>query len=868
VVGYEAERHVPLAAAAGLLRTLAEVPEHGPHLEALLFRPHEAAGLEPVRVFEAALRAFRSLEPALLVVDDLHWVDELSLALCHYVIRAARDSGDHVAMFAATRPGGSGGSLTDSLPPERVTLVELGALSEVEGIELVHAVDEGLDRAAAAQLWEKARGSPFWLEALARTGGSAAGLGQFLTARLRGAGSDAGTLLGLLAVVGRPMSLADVAALAEWPFERLEVALRELVDRGLAVEAGGAPRLAHDLIREAAIAELPEDWRRRIHHRLAERLELEAGTDLRILREALEHRRAAGMPTLDIATRLARSPHRTLLGQQGLGLLGGIADEADSLNGEALALHKDVASLATELAAHEEALARWSLVAERTDAPLGRASALLAASKAAFELARGSEARELLARSAQIDARDEVLELEQQTHEAAILLWLEQRTAHGRRRAREAVAAAARITARPVGTGEQEARARRAYLDALRLSYEVAMQEEDYPELLRVAEMREAEARGFDLDVYLTASLAVGVALRHNGRIREGITRLRRVWDEAHRNVLPRLAVEAGYWLARSLEFVGELVEAERVIREASGLAARAGDVPRTRYRVARGECRIALERGQPWTALERLERETAEEPNPHQRIAFHEDLAVWNARLRGPAAASAVREQVAAGQACAEAAGCPRCGAELLLLSAEALARVGECAVAQSMLTRWDSRGVQPHEEDSLLRSHAGALAEKDSAVRAERLDATLAVADETAYRLESLWIRLDLGVALAQTGSDRAVGELERAAVVASELGAGTVQELAEQTLRSLGVRTWRRGRVEGSLTRREEEVARLVADGATNNEVAKVLFLSPKTVERHVSNVLKKVGARNRTELASRLSDRGAKHAGNPR
>jgi DNA-binding CsgD family transcriptional regulator len=868
VVGYEAERHVPLAAAAGLLRTLAEVPEHGPHLEALLFRPHDATGLEPVRVFEAALRAFRALEPALLVVDDLHWVDELSLALCHYLIRAAQDSGERVAVFAATRPGGSGISLTDPLPPERVALIELTALSREDGIELLVAIDTNLDRGAAAELWEKAQGSPFWLEALARAGGTAAGLGQFLTSRLRGAGSDAGTLLGLLAVVGRPISMADVAALADWPSERLQAALGQLVDRGLAAEAGGTPRLTHDLIREAAVAELPEDWLRRVHRRLAERLELEAGTDLRLLREALEHRRAAGMPTLDLATRLARSQHRTLLGQEGLSLLAGIADEAVMLDAQALALHEDVASLATELAVHEVALARWSLVAERAEAPLRRASALLAASKAAFELERGAESREMLARSRRVDVGDEILDLEQRTHEAAILLWLEQRTADGRALAHQAVAAATRLAARFGGAGADEGRARRAYLEALRLDYEAAVQEDDRDALLRAAEARESAARGLGLDAYLPALLSVGGALHQSGRVPEAITRFRGAWDETHRHVLPRLSVEAGYWLARSLQVVGELVEAERVVRETSSLAARAGDVPRARHRVARVESSIALERGQPWTALERLEGETGAESSEHQRIAFHQDLALWNSRLKGRGAAAVVREQVAAANACAEVAGCPRCGAELLLVSAEALARIGERAAARRMLARWDSRGFHSDEFDALLRSHAGALAERELETGAARLDATLAAAEESVYQLESLWVRLDLGLALAQTGSDRAVGELERAAAIASELGAGTVQDLSEKALRSLGVRTWRRGRVGGPLTGREQEVARLVVEGATNSEIAKVLFLSPKTVERHVSNILKKVGARNRTELASRLRDGEAKHAGNPR
>lgn len=869
VVGYEPERQVPLAAAAGLLRALSEAPQHGSHLEALLFGAHEATPLEPVRVFEAAHRALRALEPALLVVDDLQWVDELSLALCHYLICAARESGQRLVIFAATRPGGSGVSLADALPPERVSWIELAPLSREEGIELVLGLDAGLDRALAGGLWEKAQGSPFWLEALARAGGIAAGLRQVLTAQLRGAGADAATLLALLAVAGRPVSVTDAAALAEWPLPRLEAALRALLDRGLVVEAGGTARLTHDLIREAAVADLPDEIRRRIHHRLAEQLELDAGSDLRLLRQALEHRRAGGgMPTLDLALRLARSPHRKLLGPEGLRLLAGIADEADPLGADSLALQEEVASLATELAEHEEALARWSLVADRAEAPLHRASALLAASKAAYALARAEDARELLARSREIGAADDVLELEQGTHDGEIRLWLEQRATEGPVLAREAVAAANRLAARAGGVSALGARARRAYLDALQLEYEVAVQEADPETMLRNAEAREVAARGFDLASYLDASLGRCTALRWAGRVREAARRSRSAWTEANRHVFPRLAVDAGEALAGSLHVVGELAEAERIVRETSELAARAGDVPRARHRVARVACNIALERGQPWAALERLERETAEEPNEHQRIAFHGDVAVWTARLKGPASAATVREQVAAGRADAEKVGCPRCEAELLLLSAEALARVGEREQARRLLGAWDGRGGHANELAGLVRLRAGALTEEDAGARAAQLEAVLAAAEGSPFRLEELWARLDLGLALADAGNDRAAGELKRAAAVAEELGAGTVEKLAERGLRSLGVRTWRRASAGAPLTKREQEVARLVAGGATNREIAQVLFLSPKTVERHVSNVFKKVGVRNRAELASRLRDLAGEHAGNAR
>jgi len=56
---------------------------------------------------------------------------------------------------------------------------------------------------------------------------------------------------------------------------------------------------------------------------------------------------------------------------------------------------------------------------------------------------------------------------------------------------------------------------------------------------------------------------------------------------------------------------------------------------------------------------------------------------------------------------------------------------------------------------------------------------------------------------------------------------------------------------------LTSGEFRVARLVAQGLTNREVAEALFLSAKTVEFHLSNIYRKLGLRSRTELARRFS-----------
>ena len=51
---------------------------------------------------------------------------------------------------------------------------------------------------------------------------------------------------------------------------------------------------------------------------------------------------------------------------------------------------------------------------------------------------------------------------------------------------------------------------------------------------------------------------------------------------------------------------------------------------------------------------------------------------------------------------------------------------------------------------------------------------------------------------------------------------------------------------------LTEREIELLTHLADGATNNEIADTLHISPKTVSRHRENIMRKLNLRNRTEL----------------
>ncbi len=53
---------------------------------------------------------------------------------------------------------------------------------------------------------------------------------------------------------------------------------------------------------------------------------------------------------------------------------------------------------------------------------------------------------------------------------------------------------------------------------------------------------------------------------------------------------------------------------------------------------------------------------------------------------------------------------------------------------------------------------------------------------------------------------------------------------------------------------LTEREIEVLRLMADGSSNREIANTLFLSPRTVERHIANIYLKIHAHSRAEATA--------------
>ena len=101
----------------------------------------------------------------------------------------------------------------------------------------------------------------------------------------------------------------------------------------------------------------------------------------------------------------------------------------------------------------------------------------------------------------------------------------------------------------------------------------------------------------------------------------------------------------------------------------------------------------------------------------------------------------------------------------------------------------------------------------------------------------------------------SKRTTGEELRQAVITTHGGGSVITpELAGHLLREFsGSARGEGSSVRPLLAARELEILRLVADGMTDNEIGKQLYISPRTVQNHLTRIREKTGLRRRAELA---------------
>lgn len=117
-----------------------------------------------------------------------------------------------------------------------------------------------------------------------------------------------------------------------------------------------------------------------------------------------------------------------------------------------------------------------------------------------------------------------------------------------------------------------------------------------------------------------------------------------------------------------------------------------------------------------------------------------------------------------------------------------------------------------------------------------------------------EAATVRLELAELLCDHAPGLALAEARTAVQMLDAVGSGRDADAAARLLRQLGDTGRARPRTGGALTTRQAEVLELLAEGLTNAQIAERLFISPRTAEHHVSNILAALGLRTRAEAVA--------------
>lgn len=856
-----------LAGRPGLRAYLACVlPELGP-----------PAADDQAAVFEAVAAAFAEMaasRPLAALVDDLHWSDEATLDLLRFLAEVAE--GAPLLLVGAYRSDAVG--RTHPLRRLRSDLRRAGRLHEVAvepldregtGLLLERVLGAPVLPGVVADVHERTEGLPFFVEELApairETGEGPArplpeSVRDAVMARVNALPDPVRLALGAAAVVGQEFDLGLVADLQEGP-----EGLDRLADCGLLLDLGqGRWAFRHALIREVIHADLSWSRRRALHRAVAERLE------------------EIGAPPI------ATAGHWLAVGERERGRLALLA--AAEAAGAASA-HRDAASALSraldlwpgtgDAGGRLHALERLASSAELFgDAALsalawGEAAEGLEAAGATRRL---GEARRRLANALELQgAWERALDAHQSAAEAFAAC------GEAGEAAAERLAAAARL---------RSAASFRAALGLL------------------AAAAPEAERAGrADLTVRILA-LEGNVRCRM-GDVDLGLERARAALDLALAQGQAGAAGEAYQRLADSLEHAGDYGGARATYLEATSFC-RANAAAATADLCLACLTWVLRQLGE-WEGAAAMCREVLASPasSLHACAAAHGVLGSIEV-LQGRA--TVARPHLQSGGAIARQIHL----AAMELDTACALARLDElrgrpdAAVerCEAILRRWERTDCERHYSVPVLRwmatlgaehdaprvvhgstaalariaagSGAGpealaalahalgetAMLQRDAAGAAGQFEQALAVGAGLDLPLERAEIERRAGAALAASGRrSEALDRLVSAHRTARRLGARPLAARVAAQVAALGERVDRRlGRVaaaraaHGGLSRREVEVARLVASGRTSREIASDLHLSARTVEMHVHNVLVKLDCRSRVDVARRAAELG--------
>ncbi|MEH3089893.1 MAG: LuxR C-terminal-related transcriptional regulator [Microbacterium arborescens] len=182
------------------------------------------------------------------------------------------------------------------------------------------------------------------------------------------------------------------------------------------------------------------------------------------------------------------------------------------------------------------------------------------------------------------------------------------------------------------------------------------------------------------------------------------------------------------------------------------------------------------------------------------------------------------------------------------------ALRNLGRTERYRELVTSWaDEPGAS---ESTYFWAHTALLAE---------LDRDPATALDAAYRSRDLvgdgddplgrtWVRIVVGTVVSLHGdATEGMGSYELARAELAAIGANGFVRLCTRIIEDVAGRIAQTsGDALAALTAQQRRVAELVAEGFTSAEIAEILYLSKKTIDFHVANILSRLGLPSRREL----------------
>jgi len=151
-------------------------------------------------------------------------------------------------------------------------------------------------------------------------------------------------------------------------------------------------------------------------------------------------------------------------------------------------------------------------------------------------------------------------------------------------------------------------------------------------------------------------------------------------------------------------------------------------------------------------------------------------------------------------------------------------------------------------------LLAHTAGLPEEAAAHFVDALEIT----GKAGYRLEAGWTCHDYAESLLDSDEpasiEKAVSLIDEGLEATRELGLIALEKRLISLQEKAASMTAPTPAYPAGLTGREVEVLLLMAKGKTNREIASELVISPRTVQRHTSNIYAKINARNRAEATA--------------